>query len=556
MINNEQNKENERFDQIMQNDPDEKEKKRKSQADKLVELVKNSEATLFKNQYGEPYARIFVKGHFEIYKIRSRHFQIWLTGELWRAENKAANSNAISSALNIIESEACHEGETISLGIRIVQNEKVIWYDCTDDQWRTIKIYENGWEINTKPPILFQRYSHQKAQIEPQRGGDIKEILKFVNISKHGQDLLLLIYLVSCFVPNIPHPILIFWGPQGASKTTLAKMLRSLIDPSTVGVLSMPNTANDLVQQLAHHLFAFFDNMTHMPDWVSDAFCRAVTGEGATKRELFSNDDDIIYAYKRCVGVNGINLVARKSDLLDRSIIIKLDRISKENRMTEQEIWQKFEIAKPSIFGGILDVLSKAMKLVETIELKDKPRMADFAVWGCAIALAMGYTQEDFTTAYYENIDNQHNEAIQENPVAIAVIALMEKSQKWEGSASELLDQLNEIAEVEKLDFKGRGWPKAPNSLSRRLNEAKTNLSEIGITIDSEKISNGRRNVKIEKLDKNIVKAISNDEENLIRQVFGENIKISTEPISPQQSSLNEGLTDPENDIGDISSKF
>ena len=43
---------------------------------------------------------------------------------------------------------------------------------------------------------------------------------------------------------------------------------------------------------------------------------------GFSKRQLYTDDDDIIYHFRRCIGFNGINLRATKADLLDRAIII------------------------------------------------------------------------------------------------------------------------------------------------------------------------------------------------------------------------------------------
>jgi len=236
-----------------------------------------------------------------------------------------------------------------------------------------------------------------------------------------------------------------------------------------------------------------------MSGWVSDALCRAVTGEGFSKRELYTDDDDVIYAFRRCLGLNGINLAAQKPDLLDRSILFKLERITREDRKGEKDLWARFEEKRSGILGGIFDVLAQTMRLRRTIELHILPRMADFTFWGCAAAQALGHTQEEFLDAYYANIGEQNEEAIHENPVAIALTALMERRDEWEGTPSELLENLEAMAEVEKIDMRQKSWPKAANALSRRINEVKTNLAEVGIAIRSEKTSNGKRMILIQK---------------------------------------------------------
>jgi len=560
-MNYENDRAEKRLNEILDDDvnpPDSSEKKKtRSQADKLVELVSEENCILFHDQFNEPYAHVFINNHWENWKLKCKQFKRWLCAKLWESENKAPSSNAISSALTILESKACFNGERISLENRVTMLDGAIWYDLSNEQWQAVKITAEGWEIVDNPPILFRRYSHQQPQVLPvKNSADLNALLPFVNLAKNEQAQLLPVYVVSCFIPEIPHPIPILYGPQGASKTTLARMLRALIDPSTVGVLSMATGVNELIQQISHHWFAFFDNVTFMPNWASDALCRAVTGEGFSKRELYSDDDDIIYNFRRCIGLNGINLAAKKADLLDRGILFRLDRIAGNQRKGEKLIWKEFEDARPIILGGIFNALSKAMKIYDTIHLEEVPRMADFTIWGCAIAQGLGNSQDEFMTVYYSNIAEQNDEAIHESSVATAVMVFIEREIEWEGSPSELFDELKKIAESENLDAKGLGWPKSVNSLSRRINEVKTNLAEKGIIVESRKISNGKRVIKIQNIAKNTATTATPVTIEEANQIFGGEImddEISSPQTSPQNNRPQEKLFDDSGVSGDFS---
>jgi len=185
-------------------------------------------------------------------------------------------------------------------------------------------------------------------------------------------------------------------------------------------VLSFPHDGTQLVQQLAHHWAAYYDNIADLPGWVSDTFCRAVTGEGFTKRELYSDDSDFIYEFRRCVGLNGINVAVHQSDLFDRAILVGLEAIPKERRRPEDELWAEFEAMRPALVGAVFDVLSRALALRPNIRLSGPPRMADFALWGCAIAEALGYPQQEFLAAYDQNAEARNDEVLQGSPVAAA----------------------------------------------------------------------------------------------------------------------------------------
>lgn len=525
-------------EQIISHPPSGHLKKRTpKQADKLLSLISDENCTFFHDQFKDPHARFLVDDHFEVWKTRSKQFKRWLSQLLWENEEEGATAETLSTVLNVLEAKALYRGILISLENRITWYEDAIWYDLSDRICRAVRISSDGWSIVEKPPVLFRRFSHQDTQTDPVKGGTLDLFLSFVNLAdKQTQSSLLLSYIVSCFIPGIPHPIPNLHGAQGSAKTTLARMLRRIVDPSKMEVLSFPSNSREFVQQLAHHYFAFFDNISDISDPISDLLCRAVTGEGVSKRELYSDDEDVIYAFRRCIGLNGVNPSAKKPDLLDRSILMKLERIPEEQRREERIVLQEFDAVRPLILGAVFDALSTAMRLHDSIKLTRLPRMADFARWGCAIAQALGYKQEDFLDTYYANIQEQHQEAIQENPVAVAIRAFMENRKEWKGSMSELLEKFVEITESEKIDTKAREWPKAPNALSRRINEVKTNLSEIGISIRSEKISQGKRIVIIQNSSGNIDSVATSSPSEEESDVFAEDIGGDTADRQTQTS--------------------
>ncbi len=458
---------------------------RESQADRLVALVTAERVELFHDDLGDGFARVPVHEHREIWRCgsKSKDFRRWLARQFWESEQKAPNSDALSAALNVIEAKARFDGEEHRLHNRIAFHEDAIWYDLADRDWRAVRVTADGWEIVAEPPILFRRYSHQRPQPEPVRGGGLCDLLRFVNLRDPSQGLLLQVYVVCCFIPDIPHPVPVLHGPQGSAKTTLFRTLRGLIDPSATPTLSFPRDATELVQQLSHHWVPFYDNISSLPDWTSDLLCRAVTGEGFSKRELYSDDEDVIYQFRRCIGLNGVNVAAHKPDLLDRCILFGLEPIAPADRRPEEAIWQEFEAARPRLLGAVLDVLARAMTLRRAIRLPGLPRMADFALWGCAIAKALGHPEVDFLAAYQDNTEARNEEALQASPVAAMVVELMDTQSEWEGTPSELLADLEKLAEEHRVNTKAAGWPKAAHSLSRRLNEVRPNLAAIGIVV-------------------------------------------------------------------------
>ena len=185
------------------------------------------------------------------------------------------------------------------------------------------------------------------------------------------------------------------------------------------------NLFNNYLITISH----IYDNISVIKEQISDALCRAVTGSGFSKRQLYTDDDDIIYYFLRCIGFNSINLAAIKADLLDRGIIIQLERIPKQNRRKIEDIWNDFEILRPQLLAYIFDILVKVLQVKQKGGIKISNglnRMADFEEYAEIISRCMGYRESEFLRVYQDNIGVQIDEAIQASPLSMAVVELMD----------------------------------------------------------------------------------------------------------------------------------
>lgn len=475
-------------EELLSTNGEEKKQQKKSQADVLIELAQG--LPLFRDDYQEPFVSVNIHGHNEIWPVRSKFFKRWLIGRFYYKTGKAPNSDAINQALSVIEARAMFEGPEHKLSLRVAKHDGAFWYDLADDRWRAVKITPEGWQIVNKPPILFRRYKNTAAQVEPRgKKDDLWDLLDFINLRDTGEKILLLVYVVSCLIPEIPHVIPVFYGEKGAAKSTTLRLLRRVIDPARQELLTLPTDKNELALQLAHNYMPAYDNLDNLQPWQSDMLCCAATGGGISKRELYTDEDEVILSFLRCVGINGINVVATRPDLLDRTLMFGLERISSKTRREESEFWQEFEQARPGIVAGAFHTLAEAMRIYPDVKLTNLPRMADFCRWGYAIAEAFGVGGKSFLKAYYKNMGKTNEEAISNNPVTSAVVIFMQERDEWQGTAAQLLRALKEIAENEQINTRSKSWPGAPQILTRRLKQVKSNLMDIGIrcTIDRDK---------------------------------------------------------------------
>ncbi|MDR4492631.1 MAG: hypothetical protein R2685_17345 [Candidatus Nitrosocosmicus sp.] len=489
----------------------------KSLSDRLLDVATESITCKFVDQYNEAFVQVDIDNdHFEIMSIGSRKFARFLSKIYFEKYNgQVVNREAINTVIDTLQAQAEFGKARYHLSLRVAEYDGDFYYDLTDYKQRCIKISKKveKWEILDNTPVpLFRRYNQISQEVFSEdeyaknkqeddfvkiksctKGKDpLDEFLsQMTNIKQDddGTKLLLKVALISYFIPNIPHPIMILHGSAGSAKSTLQYLLKNIVDPAKPSLLTLHNNSSEFIQQLAHNYLATYDNLKYTPYWLADEVCKAVTGVGQTKRLLYTDDEDKVYEYKHCLIFNGINVAFIEPDVLDRSIVIHLDEIDDKKRKTEKEILKEFYIIKPFILRFIFDTLSKAIIIKDKIleNTKQLPRMADFAIWGEAILQAWGYKEDKFLNVYFESIGRQNDEVIDSNPIAFVIRKLVEEESIslspssssdpiFEGTPMEFLDELNRIAVVYKINTFSKEWPKDVRWLIRRVNMIKSNL--------------------------------------------------------------------------------
>lgn len=464
-----------------------------TQATQLVESIASDPAIeLFHDDYGNGFVHMPVGDHKQTLSLSSREFRNLFSKTFYQANNKRTPSNTtLANALGVLEGMAVFDGKEYQLKNRAAFIDGTVWYDLTNDAHQTVQITKDGWAVVDDAPIIFRKYSHQAPQVIPTRGGDVIEVLDFVNVTDSDLSILFVVYLVSCFIPGFAHPMPYIFGPQGSAKSSFSRTLRRLIDPSKTEVLIFPKDKQELAQHLSHYYLAFYDNLHYLSQDMSDVLCQAITGGGFSKRRLYSDGDDVIFSLQANVGLNGVSLISDKPDLLDRSLLFELERLEGEDRNDEGEMVKAFEIARPRILGAIFDAVAGALARYPDIKLVRKERMADFTKWGAAIADALGIGQDNFLAAYSRNVDSQNDEVIEGDLIATLVVKLMEFRDEWSGSMTELLKMLADTIIDTSINIRFV-LPKTPKELSRRLNVLKVPLQSVGIHMDRSKDHSGR----------------------------------------------------------------
>ena len=164
--------------------------------------------------------------------MRSRTFKKQLTLRFYRETGSAPAPAAMDSALAVLEAQAVFDGPEKAVHIRVAEHDGNVYVDLANADWEAVEITPSGWGVVKDPPVRFRRRPGMQALPTPTRGGSLALLEPYLNISDRDGWHMLLAFLVGAMRPKGPFPLIVFQGEQGAAKSTAARVVRSLLDPS------------------------------------------------------------------------------------------------------------------------------------------------------------------------------------------------------------------------------------------------------------------------------------------------------------------------------------
>jgi hypothetical protein len=327
---------------------------------------------------------------------------MWLHGAYFQETERVPTAAAITDAVHCLEAKAYYGTTTHEAFVRTggdVRNE--LYLDLCGDDWKSVRIDRAGWRV-VDAPIRFLRAKGMLPLPTPQPG-NIDLLRQFFNVLDEDW-ILVVAWLTAAMLPRGPYTVLGLHGEQGSGKSTAARVLRRLIDPNKADLRTEPRDTRELMISARNGWLVALDNLSYLEPWLSDALSRLSTGGGFAVKKNYTDDEEMIFNACRPILLNGIEEVATRSDLLDRSIITNLPTLSAEARVPDSEFWQCWNEDHPRILGGILDVVAGAMTAMPDVHLERLPRMADFARWGVAVERALSLRSGTFMAAYDKKI--------------------------------------------------------------------------------------------------------------------------------------------------------
>jgi hypothetical protein len=462
-----------------------------SQATKLIDLA-TSEAEYFHSPEGKAFASFRSNDHTETYPVRSKGFRLWLQRRYFEAKAHALTSKALQDAIGVLEGNALFDGQEQQVFYRVAQVGNRIFLDLGGPAWEAVEISASGWSVIRAAGVKFRRSRGMMPIVPPVHDPSAEAWSKFFNTDPKSDDLKLIVaWLLAALRSKGPYPVLALNSQAGSGKSTASRCLRLLLDPNESPVRSLPKDERDLMIAATNSHILAFDNVSHLPDWFSDAICRLSTGGGFATRELHTDEEEILFNVQRPVLLNGIEEITTRGDLMDRAIVVQLPRIPPDKRRTEEEFWADFEGCRAALLGSLLNAVALGLKEVGQTKLSDTPRMADFAQWVVACERALGWKPGIFQQAYAGNRKESNELTLDASPIARHLMEIG----SFESTATDLLKKLESRATDSERRMKG--WPQSPRGLSNSLRRLLPSLAEAGVLLEFSREDGGNRERKI-----------------------------------------------------------
>lgn len=481
---------------------------KRTQADALVDLAL-SQFRLGRTDRGDAFAvakdgpavaMMFRGGKDGLRKKLARMFR--------QTSGKTPSASALGDALVALEGQALDaDPEPVALRIAEVASDmsdndsrdssgNTLVLDLADPTGRAVVIRPDGWGLVDRSPVLFQRTALSGNLPEPaavHEPAAFRELRDLLNVTADAWPLVVG-WLVAAYFPTIPHPVLMLGGEQGTGKSTAAKLMINLIDPSPALLRSQPRDTEQWAISAAGSWVVCIDNVSYIASWWSDALCKAVTGDGWIRRKLYTDSDLAVLTFKRCVALTSIDAGALRGDLGDRLLLIDLERITEDRRRTEAELEAAYHAASPRLLAGLLSAVSRTLAVLPDVTLDTMPRMADFARVLAALDRACPeLTEARALDLFMGQRERIAGDVVDADPVAAAVVKLIEQHGDWSGTPQELLDALSPAMEAG-TTRPPKGWPTSPQGIGSAMKRVTPALRTVGIEVERGRDSGRQRN--------------------------------------------------------------
>jgi putative DNA primase/helicase len=424
----------------------------------------------------------------QAWSLTSVQFRKWLAHSFFAEHGVFPGHQALRHAIHMIQARARFDQQSAKQEVftRIAHigdalRPDSLTIDLANPDREAVEITAQGWKITTAHGSRFRPVAGSLPLPRPspsfQTSGLPDFLAPLVTDQSASNLCRLATWLFSALRPAGPYPILILTGPPVSGKSTLARILRSLIDPAITPLHALPHSEHELFVRALHNRVLAFDHVPSLTPDLSVALARLAAGTAFAHHGHHPFDDPLPLAIERPIILTVPYAEAtarhwsRNRTIASLAMTVKLDAIEPARLRTQQEISHDLACATPAILATLCNAAASALANNATARTTPVSRFADLQHWTTSAAPALGLSQEDIATA------------LTLNPLVRALTDLLDDLGDWTGTATDLLTTL-QSRQIPNL-------PANTKHLTQQLNA--TPLTVFGIQHTTDRKTNERR---------------------------------------------------------------
>ena len=377
----------------------------------------------------------------------------------------------------------------------------------------TIQIFDNGTDgvffdyrpdyapVDIKPPFkslqYFERgFNWNRFKDESLLFKILIDLASFAveekyNLQPEEQRYLLTLNFYSFFFESIleEKPIICWTGVKASGKGLVSTAIGKILFGPAFMPGHLPEDLRDFQVALTQNYYLILDNVdSFVRSNVTDALCRAATGQRISKRELYTDNDELKIQPRIFLTITSRDPRFKRDDLVDRLMIFNTAKV--KNPKSRAHLFKSILEARPALWEEILTNLNSIVRLLREKRDWNPPgifRIADWELWGKKV-------HDDAGQAYFTYILEKMNRekarfGLEDDPLYSLLRKLcFDQGEKIDGvTAAELHNKLSPLDK----DFERRY--KTGIGLGKRLNHV---IEELGNDFDIKAVEGRGHTVK------------------------------------------------------------
>jgi len=250
-------------------------------------------------------------------------------------------------------------------------------------------------EANGDGPVIFDD-SHTWLPYAPDFSGN-GELLDWwaglpnFSTNRQGHALVMRAWLLASFLTEAcpTRPLLVLFGEAGSGKSMAFRALLRLLYGPMAQIAGLPTKEDGFTVGVHNSPIHILDSLDSMERWLQDKLALIAMGGADSCRKLYTNAEEGKLVYRSWIGITGRTPdTLKRDDLVDRSLIIPVERIGDDGRVRESAFMTRCVTGRNLWWGDLLAALNQVVATVhrDGIPAKSTVRMADFEALGRIVA--------------------------------------------------------------------------------------------------------------------------------------------------------------------------